>query len=78
MFYFRTEDNKLDDHYFYQILVDRDENNPLPSLQYLIELSFLTGTFRLEEVCLIVLSLILFHGLGMTFSACFRIKDMSI
>jgi len=46
----RTNNDILDESYFYQILVDREEHNPLPTLQYLFELSFLTGSFSLEEV----------------------------
>ncbi|XP_065064784.1 ubiquitin carboxyl-terminal hydrolase CYLD-like [Rhopilema esculentum] len=46
----RTNTGRVDASYFYQIWVEREEYNPVPTLQYLIELSFHTGLFYLEEV----------------------------
>eukprot|EP00794_Sanderia_malayensis_P018788 gene18788-20679_t len=46
----RTENNTIEKTYLYQIWVEKDEFNPLPSLQYLVEQSFLTGNLRLEEI----------------------------
>ena len=50
LFNFRTDADVIEKTFFYQIWIEKDEHNPLPSLQYLIEQSFLTGNLRLEEV----------------------------